>query len=160
MTASRRQKPTLETLDPVSRTLLPVLRYFLCGLQQPGHRGWQTGFLVAAEIWGEARGLAIAHRTQVFLSALLNSRPVPLLHSDPLCPEDRRNLTDDECVLLALLSHMRDDQARPARDMIAALTGGRVEAAIVRSGLDLCSVLDGTHGAQRVKGPPQLSVVS
>ncbi|MBF9052518.1 hypothetical protein GTA62_21155 [Roseobacter sp. HKCCD9010] len=160
MMAHLRKKPTPDALDPVSRSLLPVLRYFLLGLQDTGHAGWQTAFGTAVEIWGEARGLAIAHRAQLFLSALLNSRPVPLSHSDPFCPEARLSLTDDECVLLALLSHMRDDEAPAARDMLAALTGGRIEAAVVRTGLDLCAVLDGTHGAQRGKGAPRLSVVS
>lgn len=152
-------RPTPETLDPVSQRLLPIVRYFLSGLQDKGSTAWQVGFVASSEVWGEARGLAIAFRTQKFLSALLSSRPVPLRHADPFCPEDRLTLTDDECVLLALLTHMRDDEPKPARDMIAALTGGRVEAAVVRTGLDLCAVLDGTHGARRGKATPILSVV-
>lgn len=159
MTQPARHRPTPDTLDPVSQRLLPILRYFLSGLQEQGSTNWQNGFSVAAEVWGEARGLAIAYRTQRFVSALLNSRPVPIRAANPLCPEDALRITDDECLLLALLTHMRDDEPRPARDILASLTGGRVEAAVVRTGLDLCAVLDGTHGARRGKGAPVLAVV-
>lgn len=159
MTQPARHRPTPETLDPVSQRLLPVLRYFLDGLQDQGSTSWQIGFSMSAEIWGEARGLTIAYRVQRFLSALLNSRPVPIRAADPLCLEDTGHITDDECLILALLTHMRDDEPRPARDILASLTGGRVEAAVVRTGLDLCAVLDGTHGARRGKGTPVLAIV-
>jgi len=159
MSAQPKSQLTPDTLDPVSRALLPVLRYLLCSLQQSGHLGWQTAFKVSTEVWGEARGLAIAFRAQTFLSALLNSRSVPLVHANPFCPEDRLTLTEDECVLLALLCHMRDDETRSARDILAALTGGRVEAAVVRTGLHLCAVLDGTPVDLRKDTTPRLAVV-
>lgn len=158
MTAPVRERPTPESLDPVSRGLLPVLRHFLSGLQQPGSTGWQTAFAIAVEVWGEGRGLAVAFRAQKFLAALLRSRPVPLRHADPLCPLARMTLTDDECLLLAFLLHMRDDETSRARDVLAALTGGRVEAAVVRTGLELCGVLDGGRAA-RSGVTPRLAVV-
>lgn len=158
MTISARKRPSPQSLDPVSRNLLPILRHFLTGLQEPASTGWQNAYGIAAEVWGEGRGLAVAFRAQKFLAALLRSRSVPLRHADPLCPEDRLTLTDDECLLLALLSHMRDDETAQARDMLAALTCGRVEAAVVRTGLELCGILDGGAAASS-RGAPRLTVV-
>jgi hypothetical protein len=157
MTVTLRQAPTPDTLDPVSRNLLPILRHLLCSLQAPDGVGWQTAYATAAEVWGEARGLAIAFRAQRFLSALLRSRPAPLDCADPLCPDGRLTLTGDECILLALLAHMRDDEPGAARDMLAALTGGRVEAGVVRAGLALCALLEGRRPAQG--RAPRLAVV-
>ncbi|MFW5654885.1 MAG: hypothetical protein ACOCYW_04465 [Roseicyclus sp.] len=161
MTGTMPQGPSRspETLDPVGQRLLPILRHFLRALQEGGSGAWQIGFAAAAEVWGEARGLAIAFRAQKFLAALLKSRPVPLRHADPLCPEARLTITEDEAVLLALLAQMRNDEPRRARDSIAALTGGRVEAAVVRTGLELCAILDGTPGARRGQAARPLSVV-
>jgi len=148
MSGLPRLRPRLEDLLPVEQRLLPVLRHFLCSLQGDAPRAWQLAYGTAAEVWGEARGLAIAHRAQAFLSALLNSRPVPLRHADPLCPEARLQLTEDEHALLALLMHMRADETAPARNWLANLTGGRVEAAVVHTALDLCVVLDGRAPAK------------
>jgi len=159
MTVHHCIRPTLDDLDPVSRRLLPVLRHFLSNLQGNVPGAWRLGYATALEVWGEPRGLVIAHRAQDFLSAVLSSRPVPFRHADPLCPVARLCLSDDECVLLALLTHMRADEAGPARDMIAALTGGRIEAAVVRTGLDLSAVLDGPHGLARSRARPRLAAV-
>jgi hypothetical protein len=159
MTLTARFKPSPDSLDPVSRSLLPVLRHLLQSLQCSGSDGWQTAYATAAEVWGEGRGLAIAFRSQRFLAALLRSRPGPLRHADALCPDARRTLTDDECILLALLAHMRDDEAAAARDMLAALTGGRIEASVVRTGLELCGLLGGTGAASRGRRKPRLEVV-
>lgn len=160
MTAQHCIRPTLDDLDPVSRRLLPVLRHLLSDLQGNVPGAWRLGYATAVEVWGEPRGLVIAHRAQEFLSAVLSSRPVPFRHADPLCPVGRLCLSDDECVLLALLTHMRADEAGSARDMIAALTGGRIEAAVVRTGLALSAVLDSPHGRARSRARPRLAAVS
>ena len=160
MTAPGQPRPHPDMLDPVSRHLLPVLRYFLSALQSPDGQSWRFAYSAAAEIWGEARGLAVAHRTQNFLSALLKSRPVPLRHADPLCLEARAELTEDECLLMALLTRMRADETAQARDMLAALTGGRIAAAAVRTGLELSAVLDAPSGKRRGRQAPVLRAVT
>jgi hypothetical protein len=157
MTVQARQTPGLDTLDATSRRLLPVLRHLLGSVQDNAHAGWQTAYAVSVEVWGEARGLAIAYRAQKFLAALLRSRAAPLGYSDPLCPDARRSLTGDEWCLLALLSHMKADDTPRARDMLATLTRGRVEAMVVRAALELCGALDGR--ATRSAGGPKLALV-
>lgn len=155
----------VDALDPVSRNLLPVLRHFLLVLQGEKPQGWRQAYTIAAEIWGEARGLAIAHRAQAFLSALLQSRPGPIASADPLCLTARQDVTEDEQLVLMLLTYMRLDQTPLAREILASLTGGRIEAACVRTGLTLCAVLDGDTVARRDKPVcgatrPALRVVS
>jgi hypothetical protein len=151
--------PTLDDLDPVSKALLPVLRHFLSCLQGDVPGAWQQGFLDAVETWGEARGLAIAHRGQAFLAALLRSRKGRLAYCEPCCTGPHHAVSDDELSLLALLRHLREDQPGLARNKMAALTRGRIDAEVVRSGLAFAALLDGPNGHWRARGAPKLAVV-
>ena len=152
--------PSDADFDPVSQRFLPVLRHILSNLQGDAPLSWRNAFTIAVEVWGEARGLAIAFRAEAFLSALLASRPVHLRVADPLNPEERAHLTEDEISLLALLTYMRADETPAARDRIAALTGGRVEPAVVRTGLDLARLLGGPPGHAVRRKAPRLAIVA
>lgn len=159
MTTLARRAFHPDQLDPVGRHLLPVLRYFLCALQGDKDNRWRIGYTAAAEVWGESRGLVIAHRAQNFIAALVHSRKERLLHTDPLSFDGCMDLTNDECLLMALLTHIRADEAPQARDILAILTQGHVEAEVVRSALSLCAVLDGMSGYGASCRKPTLSVV-
>ncbi|GAB5446150.1 hypothetical protein [Gymnodinialimonas sp.] len=145
----------VEALDPTSRALVPVLRNFVAAFLAPDSMGWRHAFAAAVGTWGEARGLALAHLCQEFVYALLQSRPVPLAFADPMDLDARATLTLDERTVLALLLAMsRDEPARArARDLIAKLTGGRVEAAVVRTGLALAARLDPVSDHRPVARP-------
>ncbi|MCF2905403.1 hypothetical protein L0666_10405 [Octadecabacter sp. CECT 8868] len=151
---------TSANIDPEIRALLPVLRHHLAALQGASPLSWRLAFSVAEERWGEGRGLALAHRSQVFLSALLASRCVPLQCVDPLDIDERHTLTEDEFILMRALSGMREDNAPLARDLISDLTGGRVTAATVKAGLTLVHLLSAPLTSIRRPTPPKLRAVS
>ena len=135
-----------DTLDRCGCRLLPILRHLLQDLTL-GERGAAfRGYATAAELWGEGRGLAIAHRAHRFLDALLRSRGKPLDTTDPLGPAARGALTGDEALLMALIDQMRRDQTRGARNTLAVLAFGRVEAGVVQNGLSLASLLGDMPG--------------
>lgn len=148
--------PRVDQLDAVNKALLPVMRHFLNAFLDPETLGWRAALAVAAGTWGEARGLAIAHAVQTFLSAVLNSRPVPLRYSDPLNLEDRQRLTSDEVDLLALIANMRAEKTQQSRIIITRLTGGEVKAVVVRTGLSLARMLDPTGEKPAVSKRPVL----
>ncbi len=137
---------------------MPILRNFLNAYLAPETLGWRHAMAAAIGTWGERRGLVIANLCQEFLGALLNSRPVPMVFADPMDLEERQYLTSDERALLALLTAMARDETTRARDLIARLTGGRVAAAVVRTGLVLVARLD-PMGAPRTAARPRLQSV-
>lgn len=149
---------SVDTLDPTSRALLPVMRNVLNAYLSPETLGWRHALAAAVGTWGEPRGLAIANHVQSFLGAVLSSRPVPLIFADPMDLEARKQLTHDESILLALLTAMGREETPRARDLIARLTGGRVEAAIVRSGLSLVARLDPMGTPKPIPRPKLQSV--
>jgi len=149
------------TTDPATLTVLPVLRHLLAALQGDNPLAWRIAFQIACERWGEGRGLALAHRAEMFLSAVLHSRPVPVAYSDPLCPDARVVFTEDEMKLLAMLAAMRIDDTPTARELMFDLTGGRVTAAAVQSALSLALLLHGGSEKQIRRGTtPVLKAVS
>lgn len=150
----------VDSLDLVNAALLPLVRHHLSALQGTSPLGWCYAFSMATERWGEARGLALAHRTQLFLSAVLACRPVPLQTSDPLDLDCRSILTADERTLMDALTAMRSDQTPLARDLLAQLTVGRVTAAVVQSGLSLALLLETPQALVRRPQPPKLRAVS
>lgn len=165
MTMTFTHRSRIESLDPVEQSLLPVFRYFLLSFQDNDGQGWRLAFSVAAETWGEARGLAIAHRAQTFLSALLQNRAVPFQSADPLCLKERAEVTKDEADLLALLSHMRADETGAARNILRNLVGERCHSATVKTGLQLCDILEcrqqnRCNGSGRPRTKSHLRVVS
>lgn len=147
-------------IDLVSRDLLPVVRHFLRNLSGAEYGSWRIAYSLAAEIWGEPRGLAIAHKTQALLTAVLSNRAHPLDVADPGCLTARGRLTPDETLLLALVGHMRAEEVPQARRCIAALTDGRIPATVVQAGLELCTQLGMTPPpSRRDPSRPRLRVV-
>ncbi len=132
--------------EPVVQRLLPILRYHLSALQGADPHSSYRAYEVAAQIWGEPRGLMIGHRAQAFIAALLQSRSVPVEHVDPLDADRRGGLTGDEALLLELITAMNADRTDEARDALARLTRGRMDAPVVRAGLSLAAVLDPVPG--------------
>ncbi len=152
--------PNVTTLDPVNAAMLPILRYHLTALQGNDPLAWRHAFSVSVECWGEGRGLALAHRAQVFLSALLACRPVPLDITDPFNLDRRAFLTDDEQLLMHLISAMRKEDAPCARDILSLLSGGHVTAAVVQAGLSLALLMETPQIKIRRPAPPTLRAVS
>ena len=152
--------PLASQLDPVNKALLPVMRHFLNAFLTPESLGWRPALTAAVGTWGEGRGLAIAHSMQTFLSAVLKARPVPVAHNDPLDILSRGYLTSDEVDLLALIASMRTDRTGAARDIIARMTGGKVDAAIVRSGLELSCLLGSATDRPKQPFRPKLRAIS
>lgn len=148
------------SLSPVDRAVLPVMRHFLDAFSEPETFAWRTGYSIAIQRWGEARGLAIANAVQVFLVSVLSKRPVPLQYNDPLDVEARQTLTQDEADLLVLLEQLRQDSARPARETIAKLTGGHVRASIVQAGLKLSQLLGPDTHVRSSQPRPKLRCVT
>lgn len=159
MTIHTRNLSGLDSLDPVSKRLLPILRHFLATLQGDSRDGWVVAYGSAVDIWGEGRGLAIAHRCTSFLSALLLSRPVPLDAIDPMCVARWQTVTEDEHAVLALLAAARDDNTAQARTLISDLTGGRVDARVVRSLVAFVALLGGPGDKHLRATKPRLRAV-
>jgi len=152
--------PRADQLDAVNKALLPVMRHFLNAFLDPQTLGWRAALATASGTWGEARGLAIANAVQTFLSAVLNSRPVPLQYSNPLDLDKRTHLTTDEVDLLALISNMRANKTPQSRAIIARLTGGEIKSAVVRSGLTLAGLLDPSGDQPKATKRPRLHAVT
>ncbi|WP_045998088.1 hypothetical protein [Loktanella sp. S4079] len=152
---SHTQTPDAGQLDVVSGALLPIVRHFLNAYLNPESFGWRHAYGASAEVWGEARGLAIAHGVQQFLSAVLKARPVPVAYMDPLDIDQRETLTHDEVDLLGLIAAMRADKTAQARETIMRLTGGQVPTQLVESGLKLAAQLD-RNPRQRNAAPLKL----
>ena len=152
--------PGVSQLDPVNKAMLPVMRHFLNAFLQPKTLGWRPALTVAIGTWGESRGLAIAYSMQAFISAVLRARPAPVTYKDPLDTLARGGLTSDEVDLMALIASMRADRTGAARDIIARLTDGKIDTAIVRSGLELSSLLGNEDTRPKQPFRPKLRAVS
>ena len=157
---SAHMAPRVDQLDAVNKALLPVIRHFLNAFLDPQTLGWRAALATAAGTWGEARGLAIANAVQAFLSAVLNSRPVPLVYCNPLDLDARTGLTLDEVDLLALIAMMRADKTPQSRESIARLTGGSILSSVVRPGLSLAILLDPSGYKPAAKKRPALRCVT
>ncbi|MEJ6392156.1 hypothetical protein V8J82_02750 [Gymnodinialimonas sp. 2305UL16-5] len=143
--------------SPTEQALLPVMRRFNDAFLRPERFGWRDAYALAAMTWGPSRGLAIAHAVQDFLAALMTSRPVPLRLADPAA--SIKPLGPDEQAVLRLLRAMQADEAPAARDEIALLTQGRIEAAVIRTGLELAAKLDPMLPMTPDRDRPALEVV-
>jgi hypothetical protein len=152
--------PDVETLEAVNKAVLPIIRHHLDALQGDNPLAWRISFQLATERWGEARGLALAHRAQVFLSNILACRPVPMETSDPLDVDQREKMTQDERKLMDLMTAMRSDQIASARELLAHLTGGRVTAQAVNSALSFAMLLETPQSTIRRPAPPKLREVA
>ena len=151
--------PQSVQLDAVSKALLPVVRHFLDAFLKPDTRGWRYAFAAASGTWGEARGLSIAHDTQMFLETILRTRPVPLAYCDPLDVDVREHLTVDEVDVLSLIAAMRANKTPQAREILVRITGGQIPPRIVEQGLSLAARLDPDTNKSKLPKRPQLEVV-
>jgi len=129
--------------------LLPVLRMFVWSAAEPQTYAWRSAYDKAAETFGEARGLALAHKLQALLWALMRGKPAPIEVKEV---STETTLTDDEVLILEMVVAMGRDDTAQARDALALLTCGRVHAEVVRLGLDLARALN-AEPPQRAERP-------
>lgn len=150
---------TLE-LDEFERGILAVARHFLTSFETSEFQFWARAYGAAAEYWGETVGLAVAHRLQKVIRAVLDARDGSVSFYDPLDPASHDNATQDEVTLLRMLRHMRRDEAVPARDAALALADGRMDPFVIRAGLSFADRFScGASGRSRDGKPPTLRVV-
>ena len=150
---------TLE-FDEFERGLLPVARHVLTSFETPELHLWGRAYSEAVEHWGETLGLAVAHRLQKVVRAVLDARDGSLSFYDPRDPASQDHATQDEVTLLRMLRHMRRDEAVPARDAAIALANGKMDPYILRAGLAFADRFScGTPGQARNGKPPVLRVV-
>ena len=135
-------------LDGAEVGMLAVLRHFLTSFAKPESQAWIMAFGIAGERWGSSDGARMAQAMLGVLQAVTRCRGEwPFQFSDPMCPGCRRKVTCDEAALLRMLHHMRRDQTGPARLALADLTGGRMEAEVIRAGLSLAALFPARDGS-------------
>jgi hypothetical protein len=122
-------------LDEFEEGLLPVLRHFFLCLAQPERQTWQFAYKIAAERWGEARGLPLAHALFKLVQFIVKARRTGFDAIDPLALEQRDFVTRDEQALLQMLHHMRRDETPRAREAVANVTGCTMDPDVIRAGL-------------------------
>ena len=153
--------PSPEYLDPVNRALLPIIRHFLISLQTSGAINWRIAFETSAQTWGEGRGSVIAFNLQNFLCEIIKNRSLPLKHCDPQDLKQRLRLEYDECEILGILTAMRTDNTKKARDGILRLMDNTVPSRVVETGLKLANHLDPDNATSaQIKRPIKLRAIS
>ncbi|MFW8594145.1 hypothetical protein [Cribrihabitans neustonicus] len=123
-------------LDAFETALLPLLRHFAASPRAPGSQAWHLAYQTAAERWGESFGLPLAHALAALVGradALIGG----LTCHDALEPATRQRVTADEAAFLRMLHHMRRDRTPAARQAVAELAQGRMDAGLIRCGLSL-----------------------
>lgn len=146
--------------DAFERSLLPVIRHFLTTLDGSEPKGWHRAYSIAAENWSETLGLSVAHHLQKLLHAVTDCRPDDIDYRDPLCPEARLTVTEDEQFLIEMLHHMRRDQTAQARVCVDYLTRGRMDPDVIRGGLRFASRFSlGETGPRKTVTRPTLTLV-
>ena len=153
----------LETLgcDAFEIGLLPVLRHLCLSAQAADPKSWSRAFDIAVERQGEAIGLPAAHGLNKVVLALLACRDEGGDLKDPLCPDAKRDITDDEVQLLSMIHHMRRDNTAAARSAIAFVTRGRMDPELIRNSLAFANRFPAGLGRHaRVVERPKLSVVA
>ncbi|MFY0659291.1 MAG: hypothetical protein JXR15_02275 [Shimia sp.] len=153
----------LETVgcDDFEIGLLPVLRHLCVSGQSADPKSWAHAFDIAAERYGEAIGLPAAHGLHKVVLALFACREGGPDIKDPLCPEAKRDITDDEVQFLSMVHHMRRDNSAAARSAVAFVTRGRMDPVLIRNGLTFANRFPSGLGRRaRVVGRPKLSVVA
>lgn len=158
-----RSTEVLETLgcDAFEIGLLPVLRHLCLSALRTDPKSWSRAFDIAVERHGEAIGLPAAHGLNKVVLALFACREEGLDLKDPLCPDAKRDITDDEVQLLSMIHHMRRDNTAAARSAVAFVTRGRMDPELIRHGLTFAKRFPAGMGRHaRVVGRPKLSVVA
>jgi len=144
--------------DPFETRLLAVTRHLVTTSRAPDSQAWHRGFVIAAETWGEAQGLAVAYALWPVVREVLALRGDDFACNDPLDLDTRDLLTADEAQFLAMLHHMRRDETNRARDAVDALTLGRMDPELIRAGLSFSDRFP-SGARQRLRGAPALRVV-
>ncbi|KUP93340.1 hypothetical protein [Tritonibacter horizontis] len=144
--------------DAFEAQLLAPLRHFLTTSAAPDCQAWHRAFVIAAENWGEAHGLAVAYALWPVVRELRAVRGGDLSYNDPLDLDTRGVLTSDEASLLEMLHHMRRDETWQARDRVEALTLGRMEPELIRAGLSFADRFP-CGAKHRLRGTPALHLV-
>lgn len=121
-------------LDSFETNLLPIARDLLSALQDPPTQDWQTAYRTAAEIWGPAIGLSVAHELMEVLSAVLSAREVPLCLAGKDDDQALNTLTSDEAMVLLMIRYLRRDNPQQARNMVENLTHGIRDAQVMKAG--------------------------
>ena len=143
---------TADLADPVDKALLPVLRHSVRAFTCPEAQSWKLAYSTAAERWGEARGLALAHATVQLIASIMGKGVTPEVN-DPLHVEWRDSVTDHEHQILLMLGFMRRQDTANARDAVLQLCNGHVHAQVVRSALALAARLDPCVPMHRTQFP-------
>ncbi|WP_152563294.1 hypothetical protein [Ruegeria halocynthiae] len=144
--------------DTFENGLLVVARHHFDSLARPETQAWHLAYSIAAERWGDRVGLSAAHLLARFLRYVVQCRDVAFDHADPFCEYSRGQLTEDEATLMYVLHFMRRDDTAAARESVDALTRGRLDPDVIRSGLTFANRFPagstpqaGTHTAARLR---------
>ncbi len=144
--------------DPFEAQLLAPMRHFLTTSAAPDCQAWHRAFVIAAENWGEAHGLAVAYALWPVVREVMALRGGDLAYNDPLDLDMRGLLSQDEALLLTMLHHMRREETWQAREAVEALGRGRMEPGLIRAGLAFADRFP--SGARpRLRGTPALQLV-
>ncbi|NKX72185.1 hypothetical protein HGE74_08910 [Rhodobacteraceae bacterium R_SAG1] len=141
-------------LDPFEAGMLPVLRHLLTSLQVPESQAWQHAFQIAAERWGASFGLGVAQALVPVVARLHALRGQGVELHDPLDLDQRDRLSADEAALLLVLHHMRRDQTSQARDALADLLMGRMDADLIRAALGFAHRFPAAERAEHLQAAP------
>jgi len=144
--------------DPFETRLVSIMRHFVTAANAPGSQAWHRAFIIAAENWGEAHGLAVAHTLWPVVREVLELRSGDFTSNDPLDLDTRDLLSADEAQFIAMLHHMRRDDTAKARDAVEALTHGQMDPDLIRAGLSFADRFP-SGARQRLRGAPALRVV-
>ncbi len=147
-------------LDDFEEGLLPILRHFFRTLAEPERQTWQFAYSIAAERWGEASGLPISQAMFKLVQCTAKARGIEFEAIDPLALHERDLVSQDERALLQMLHHMRRDETSRAPAAVANVTGGTMDAEVIRAGLSFAARFP--IGGLRPKvgaGRPKLQVV-
>lgn len=138
--------------------LLSVARHHLDALRCPETQAWHLAYSIAAERWGDRIGLPAAHLLARFLRYVVQCRRDGFDYNDPFCEHNRDLVTLDEAALLHVLHFMRRDNTPAARDAVDALTNGRLDPDVIRSGLTFANRFP-AGSETGVQAPVKLRVV-
>ncbi len=161
--AQSRRVDVLRTIgcDDFEMGLLPVLRHQVRSVVEAQPQAFAHAFDIAVGRWGEAIGLPTALAMYKVAFAAVTSRALALETQDPLCPEARGLISDDEVQLVSMIHHMRRDNTSAARSAVAFVTRGRMDPELIRAGLGFAQRFPAAVRQQgRVSRRPTLSVVA
>ncbi|MFY0616398.1 hypothetical protein [Shimia sp.] len=156
----------LETLhrigcDDFEVGLLPVFRHITLSILEADPKAWSRAYDLAVERYGEAIGLPAALGLHKIALCLLNCREDGPALQDPLCPEAKQFVTDDEVQVISMVHHMRRDNASAARSAVAFVTHGRMDPDLIRTALSFAHRFPaGVRRLSKSETRPRLSVVA